>query len=60
MQKNNDLRSIYKRVQNEKNLLADDDKSVVSNTGKENVFGNAISLRLSTEASIQLLREAKP
>ena len=52
MVKHNDLLSIYKKVKNEINLLADDDNSVKTNIGNEGVMGNAISLRLSTEASI--------
>ena len=60
MVKHNDLLSIYKKVKNEINLLADDDNSVKSNIGNQGVMGNAISLRLSTEASIQLMRDTMP
>ena len=52
MVRNNDLKAIYKTIQNETSLLADDDNSLRSNIGNEGQIGNAISLRLSTEASI--------
>ena len=56
----NDLKSIYKKVKDEINELADDENSVKTQAGREGRIGNAISLRLSTEASIQLLKEAMP
>ena len=49
---NNDLVSIYNKVKNEINLIADDDKSIRSGAGQQGMMGNAMSLRLSTEASI--------
>ena len=52
MLKKNDLKSIYRKVKSEINLLADDDFNIKDNAGQEGVMGNAISLRLSTEASI--------
>ena len=58
MLKNNDLKSIYERVKNEMNLLDDDDKS--GNFSTNHSINNSMSLRLSTEASVQLLRETMP
>ena len=60
MLENNDLVSIYNKVKNEVNELAGDEKSVNALQSHENVMGNAISLRLSTEASVQLLRDTVP
>ena len=61
--KNNDLKSIYMKVKNEMSLLDDDDRSYKSHKsrkGGNEVVVNSMSLRLSTEASVQLLRETKP
>ena len=52
MLEKNDLTSIYKKVKNEINELTNDEESAEALKGHEGVMGNAISLRLSTEASV--------
>ena len=52
MLEKNDLKSIYKKVKNEINELTNDEESAKALKGHEGVMGNAISLRLSTEASV--------
>ena len=60
MMQKNDLLSIYQKVKDEVDFLADDDKSMQSKSDTRDVMGNTISLRLSTEASIQLMKETMP
>ena len=54
--KNNDLKSIYLKVKSERTFM-DEDKAKSNGTSQAN---NMVSLRLSTETSVQLLRDTSP